>query len=193
MRQPYGPCQSCWPFKLTVAKHVNQAVAKHVNQAVASTSTRLDEGVNPSHKRQRKAQSAREGPDRKPRRDRSAGHPHLPRARHPDCGRLLRARSRRDACPDGGRGVRARRTHRRKRATSTPRRSSTQSDGAGPTGCIPATASSPRTPISPVPSAITGPSGSAPRRAPSRSWATRSARGRRRRPQAFAAYREAER
>ena len=55
---------------------------------------------------------AREGSDRQPRRDRGAGHPHLPRARHPDRGRLLGARPRRDARPDGGRGLRTRRSHR---------------------------------------------------------------------------------
>ena len=46
-----------------------------------------------------------EGPDREPRRDRRADHPHVPRARHPVGRRVLRRRPRRAARRDGRRGL----------------------------------------------------------------------------------------
>ena len=68
------------------------------------------------------------------------------------------------------------------RATSTPTPSSPRSSRAAPRRCTRATGSSPRTPTSPVPSPRAARCGSARRPKPSRSWATRSRRGRRRRP-----------
>ena len=82
-------------------------------------------------------------------RDRRAGHPRRPRARHRHRGGVLRARPRRAARAPRRRGVRARRADGRRELPQ--HRGDPRCDPAQrqPTGCTPATGSSPRTPTSP--------------------------------------------
>ena len=89
--------------------------------------------------------------------------------------RLLRGRPRGSARPRGRRGVTCSARRCRPRATSRSRRSSRSRSSPAPRRSIPAMASSPRTPPSPMPARRRESSSSARRRARSRRWARRPA------------------
>ena len=149
------------------------SIRRRTGPSARSREGRGRKGRRPRTSPSRLRPDVQEGPDRQPRGDRPAGHPRLPRTRHPDRRRLQRGRP----------GVAPRALRRRRRlhrpaaeppvlpATSPP--SSPPPKSPAPTRSTRVTGSWPRTPSSPTPARRPTSRSSDPPATRSVPWATR--------------------